>query len=445
MAGVACAFVAACGGGEVETAPTPLAAKPAQPATGAGIVDGAVARSNVSMAHDFVDLVFRNEQGRSRTQLSRWEAPVRVRLENPELANYAPFLDTFLTRLREQGHVDIARSTDDQANLHVRVVEATDMRRALSSAFCVVVPADSEWRDFAQSSDDPRYRWSNKTTLTDATVFIPSDAAPFEVRLCLMEEITQSLGPGNDMFRLADSIFNDDNAHSAPTAFDMLVLRTLYDERMHPGLSEDQAYEVALNILNEANPVGRAIPDDESWRDGDEAWKRLMILSFDRRFTNEERESFARQALARAKDFPVGDHRLPFSRYRLSLALSPDRPDEAEGMLRQAINEYESMLGEGDIRVASARLYYAKLLNKRQDYDDALREIETALPVLAAFESESRIAEALKEKHDALYGLGRSDEAIDAAILSLDWSLYALGPTFGDLAEIRAQMGKLKN
>jgi hypothetical protein len=264
LAATLCALVAACGGGEVETSSTPLAAKPDSPVTGAAIVDGAVARSNEDIAVDFVDLVFRNEQGRARTQLSRWEDPIRVRLENPQLASYSPFLDTFLKRLETSGGVDIARTNSSNANLHVRLVEPEEMRRTLASAFCVVVPADAEWSEFAQSADSAKFRWSNKTELSEATVFIPGDAAPFEVRLCLMEEITQALGPGNDLFRLADSIFNDDNAHSAPTSFDMLILRTLYDQRMTPGLTEPEAYEVALNILDEMNPVGRSIAAAES-------------------------------------------------------------------------------------------------------------------------------------------------------------------------------------
>lgn len=441
---VLCAAVSACGGGEVETASTPLAAKPVAPATGAAIVDGAVARSNSDIADDFVELVFRNEQGGTRQHLSRWDEPIRVSLANPSLGAYAPFLDSFLARLNDSAGVDIQRASYGEANLHIRMVEPEEMRRSLASAFCVVVPANAEWREFATSSDAARFRWSNKTALKEATVFIPADAVPFEVRLCLMEEITQALGPGNDMFRLADSIFNDDNAHSAPTSFDMLVLRTLYDERMQAGMSEAEARQTALAVLSDVNPVGATIASAEVDTDADSAWRRLMVLSFDRRFTLQERESFARQALVRAKSFPEGDHRLPFSRYRLALAVTDDRPQEAETMLRLAIDEYERMLGDDDIRVASARLYYAKQLNRRDDHAQALDELNAALPVLAAHESENRIAEALKEKHDALYGLGRDDEAIDAAILSLDWSLYALGPDFGDLAEIRAQLGRLK-
>ena len=48
-------------------------------------------------------------------------------------------------------------------------------------------------------------------------VFLPADAAPQELRDCLHEEIAQALGPLNDLYRLPDSIFNDDNVHTVLT------------------------------------------------------------------------------------------------------------------------------------------------------------------------------------------------------------------------------------
>ena len=41
------------------------------------------------------------------------------------------------------------------------------------------------------------------------------------MRDCLNEEITQALGPANDLYRLPDSIWNDDNFHGMATPFDM--------------------------------------------------------------------------------------------------------------------------------------------------------------------------------------------------------------------------------
>jgi hypothetical protein len=63
-------------------------------------------------------------------------------------------------------------------------------------------------------------------------VFIPSDVSPQEVRDCLHEEVAQALGPLNDLYRLPDSVFNDDNFHAVLTGFDMLILRTYYDAEL---------------------------------------------------------------------------------------------------------------------------------------------------------------------------------------------------------------------
>ncbi len=45
------------------------------------------------------------------------------------------------------------------------------------------------------------------------------------MRDCLHEELAQALGPLNDLYRLSNSVFNDDNFHSVLTGFDMEMLR----------------------------------------------------------------------------------------------------------------------------------------------------------------------------------------------------------------------------
>ena len=57
------------------------------------------------------------------------------------------------------------------------------------------------------------------------------------MRDCLAEEITQALGPANDLYRLPDSIWNDDNFHGMATAFDMLILRALYQPELESGMT----------------------------------------------------------------------------------------------------------------------------------------------------------------------------------------------------------------
>ena len=48
------------------------------------------------------------------------------------------------------------------------------------------------------------------------------------MRDCLHEELAQALGPLNDLYRLPNTVFNDDNFHSVLTGFDMTILRATY-------------------------------------------------------------------------------------------------------------------------------------------------------------------------------------------------------------------------
>ncbi len=68
-------------------------------------------------------------------------------------------------------------------------------------------------------------------------IFLPGDVSPQETRDCLHEEMAQALGPLNDLYRLGDSVFNDDNFHTVLTGFDMLVLRTYYAPDLRSGMT----------------------------------------------------------------------------------------------------------------------------------------------------------------------------------------------------------------
>ena len=52
-------------------------------------------------------------------------------------------------------------------------------------------------------------------------IFIPVDISFQDVRDCLHEELAQALGPLNDLYRVSDSVYNDDNFHIILTSYDM--------------------------------------------------------------------------------------------------------------------------------------------------------------------------------------------------------------------------------
>lgn len=78
------------------------------------------------------------------------------------------------------------------------------------------------------------------------------------MRDCLHEEITQALGPANDLYRLPDTIWNDDNLHGVATPFDMLILRVLYQPELHSGMTRAQAAAVLPKVFARENPRAAA-------------------------------------------------------------------------------------------------------------------------------------------------------------------------------------------
>ena len=63
-----------------------------------------------------------------------------------------------------------------------------------------------------------------------------------------------SPGTLNDLYRLPNSVFNDDNIHAVLTGFDMLVLRTTYTPELRNGIGRVQAASIIGPLLAPAPP-----------------------------------------------------------------------------------------------------------------------------------------------------------------------------------------------
>lgn len=70
------------------------------------------------------------------------------------------------------------------------------------------------------------------------------------VRHLLLTEITQCLGPGGDFGDLQPSVFTiSGSAHTRLPLNDQIILRTLYDPRIPPGMLRDYALAAASEII----------------------------------------------------------------------------------------------------------------------------------------------------------------------------------------------------
>jgi len=209
--------------------------------------------SNANIATDFLSLHFELESGRALPTFTRFETPVSVRVTGSPSPHLQADLRKLLTRLRSEAGIDIQQVSSGNANITIEAVSRAEIRKALPEAACFVVPNVSSLAEFRRDRRKPKTNWSLLRERERLGIFVPSDASPQEVRDCLHEELAQALGPLNDLYRLPQSVFNDDNVHTVLTGFDMLILRAAYAPELQSGMTREQVAARLPAILDRLN------------------------------------------------------------------------------------------------------------------------------------------------------------------------------------------------
>lgn len=196
-------------------------------------------------------------------RLSRWGGPVRVQTEFgasvplEQRAKDATLIRNYARRLAQVTNHSVTEVTrngnfhvfvageDDTAFLEQRLkllvprINPQELRIFLNlprSIYCLVVA-------FSAPGAPQNY--------TKAVALIRAEH-PDLVRLaCIHEEIAQGLGLANDSPEARPSIFNDDDEFALLTNHDELLLQMLYDPRLRPGMTADQARPVARIIARD--------------------------------------------------------------------------------------------------------------------------------------------------------------------------------------------------
>jgi hypothetical protein len=95
------------------------------------------------------------------------------------------------------------------------------------------------------------FRRSKSNSGYAVKIFMRDEASARLRRACPHEGIARSfglLGPGRDV---RPSIFNGDKAFALLTRHDELLLEILYDPRLSPGMTEDEAMPIVRRIAAE--------------------------------------------------------------------------------------------------------------------------------------------------------------------------------------------------
>lgn len=398
-----------------------------------------VARSNQDLAEDFLDLTFALESGDKLPHLLRYEGPIRVHLA-PGLGRYREDVETLLMRLRTEAGIDIASTPEaDAAELHIEAVKADQLARVFPSAACFIVPGETNWDEFLRRRPDTRSRWARQTELTGAAIFVPSDTTPQDVRDCLHEEITQALGPANDLYRLPDTIWNDDNLHGIATPFDMLILRLLYQPELHSGMSRAEVAARLPKLLARENPKGRGLPRRPRHPES-RAWASAIEVALNRRASREARLEAAQLAAQIAAEMRPVDHRLAVSLLTLGRLTLRQDPGASAQYFTEAYALSRRLYPQDRIRNAHAGVHVAAVALAAGQYDDTVKLAERHAPAAIAGQNAILLAGLRSLQAEALLGLGEAEAARAARLDSLRWARYGFGDADGSLAREQAAL-----
>ena len=394
------------------------------------------ARPNTQIAADILDLAFRLESGRVLPMLTRFEGPVRVVLTGTVPPTAAGELDRLIARLRAEAGIDIARApAGTQGNLTVEFIPRSTLQRAVPQAACFVVPRVRSFAEFRQARNAAASDWTTLTVREAAAVFIPSDVAPQEVRDCLHEEVAQALGPLNDLYRLPDSVFNDDNFHTVLTGFDMLVLRALYAPDLASGMTEAQVAARLPAILARLNPRGGRADGPLPRQPENRAWIAAIETALSGRTPPAQRRAAAGRAVAIAQAAGWSDGRLAFSWFTLGRSALAREIDTALTAYVRAGEIYGASPLTA-IHKAHVSMQMAAFALSGGRPDTAVDIVNAEIPVALEAQNAALLSTLLLLKSEALEALGRRSEAATVRLDSLGWARYG----FGGTEAVRAQV-----
>lgn len=220
------------------------------------------------LARNFENIAFFNEYGSSfqrqggQSPLRRWQGPVRIGVlfgaRVPPSQRTRDTADVRDYAMRLAAITDHPIGTTGRPNFIVVFAGEDDRDAALAEAAKVLPAVSASSLDALQSLQRDTYcvvisytTIVSTGTYTSALALVRAENPDLLRLSCIHEEIAQGLGLANDSPNARPSIFNDDDEFALLTSHDELLLKMLYDPRLRPGMSADEAAPVTRIIARE--------------------------------------------------------------------------------------------------------------------------------------------------------------------------------------------------
>ncbi|NDW52103.1 DUF2927 domain-containing protein [Aliiroseovarius sp. PrR006] len=395
-------------------------------------------RSNSLIIGDFLDLSFQLESGRPLAALSRFEGPISVTVAGRAPARMQADLDQLLFRLRQEAGIDIRRGAGASGGqITVELIPKRKLQRHVPHAACFVAPNVAGWDDYLRHRGTARTDWTRMRQRRQMTVIIPSDVSPQEMRDCLHEEVAQALGPVNDLYRLENSVFNDDNFHTVLTGFDMLILRAYYAPDLRSGQSRAEVAQRLPVVLKRLNPAGgsgtpRLTPPTPT------AWKRAISDALGQGKAIKQRQLAALRAVSIARQKGWQDNRLAFSLFAMGQLHIQSDSKLAFAAFKDANAIYRDRAGT-DLHAAHIGVQLAAYALSAGNLDQAIATVNRHLPAVRQAQNAALLATMMMIKAEALDRKGHASDAARLRLDSLGWARYG----FGSNAQVGARLREI--
>lgn len=201
-------------------------------------------------------------QRETASTLSRWEAPLKIGLFGGGVRPADRISYRALSRrLADLTGVDM--TVTDAADEDIAVYIMTEEER---TAFRDVIEEDDDRSKFQILSDwSEQFRYpcvaivgygggrtgAARGVITGALIVIKAELEGVMRESCIHEELTQAMGLMNDHPDVRPSIFNDDEEFALLTKHDEYLLRILYDRRLRPAMTLEEARPLIPEIVRD--------------------------------------------------------------------------------------------------------------------------------------------------------------------------------------------------
>lgn len=183
--------------------------------------------------------------------VAKWDGPVHIEVQGKYKPSHVEYIQKHVNALAKLTGLlfSVTEGPDKAANMSIIFMP----RRQMATFSIPNVDAGLVQRLGAQggcyfiSARAPGEEWR----ISRAVIVVNNERQEDGINHCLLEEITQSLGLPNDSDTLRPSLFSDRDQLIALSRHDEILVRTLYDYRLKPGLPREQALDVARDVIRE--------------------------------------------------------------------------------------------------------------------------------------------------------------------------------------------------